>query len=509
MTQVIAWFVSALYIKVRLISYLLFAPDERTEIYELCISVKQKFDVFMIGWEYPPHITGGLAIACRGIARSLTARGHRIDFLVPRLAAGEADDRGVRVFGPQPVLFTDEELSEYASQWRRFQVGETSSPYDSSGVRPGAAVAAPIDETFQSTGAVATLTREYAAGLLRGGYGDHIYQEIHDFARLAAVLVKKKAYDVIHAHDWMTFPAALAAAHASGLPLVCHIHATEFDRSGEKVNQYIYDLERHALHACDQVITVSNYTKQILVDRYAVPAEKITPVHNAVEFELPERLTRSGESGSGPKRAARSIPDRIVLFLGRITFQKGPDYFVRAARQVVERLGGRGVRFVMVGAGDMYARMIELAADLGVGKYFHYTGFLDREQVQRVYAMSDLYVMPSVSEPFGISPLEAMVHGVPVIVSKQSGVSEVISNCIKVDFWDVDAIADAIVNVLEDGRDRTRLQKNGRAEARNITWSLAAARIEAVYERLARKPGVVGAPTKKVEITGSGSKIRS
>lgn len=444
--------------------------------------MKKDFKVFMIGWEYPPRITGGLAIACRGIARSLTVCGHRIDFLVPRLSAGELNDRGVRVFSPEPILFTREELQTYASQWRRFQTGVTASPYDSASVRPNPATQ--IEETGMEVDAVSLLTGEFEGALLRGGYGDHIYQEIHDFARLAALLIQKKEYDVIHAHDWMTFPAALAAAHVSGLPLVCHIHATEFDRSGEKVNQYIYDLEREALHACDQVITVSNYTKQILIDRYAVVPEKIEPVHNAVEFELPEGVTRASATDAG-SAATRRIPDRIVLFLGRITFQKGPDYFVRAARKVVERLGGQGVRFVMVGAGDMYARMIELAADLGLGKYFHYTGFLNREQVQRIYAMSDLYVMPSVSEPFGISPLEAMVHGVPVIVSKQSGVSEVISNCIKVDFWDVDAIADAIVRVLEDARSRTRLQKNGRAEVRNITWSLAAARIEEVYESVA------------------------
>lgn len=459
--------------------------------------------IFMIGWEYPPHITGGLAIACRGIARSLAARGHRVDFLVPRHAAGSQDDHGVRVFAPEATLFTVRELEEYAEQWRRFQAGVTPSPYSSENVRAGEDY-----ETIESDSRGVLRTIERRSGpLLKGGYGDHTYQEIHGFAQLAALLVQKEEYDLIHAHDWMTFPAAIEASRVSGLPTVAHIHATEFDRSGEQVNQYIYDLERHALHAATRVITVSNYTKQILTDRYAVPFEKVTPVHNAVEFELPARvITAPEESASDAPDAAQSTSadtadspaaaegggpparDRIVLFLGRITFQKGPDYFVRAARKVVERLQGQRVRFVMVGAGDMYARMIELAADLGIGKYFHYTGFLNREQVQRIYSMSDLYVMPSVSEPFGISPLEAMVHGVPVIVSKQSGVSEIISNCIKVDFWDVDAIAESIVRVLEDGRDRARLQENGRAEVRRITWSGAAARIEQVYNEIVGGP---------------------
>ena len=451
------------------------------------MSIRRK--IFMIGWEYPPHITGGLAIACRGIARSLVARGHRVDFLVPRHGAGVQEDQGVRVFAPEATLFTVRELENYAEQWRRFQAGVTPSPYLSENVREGEAY-----ETIESDSRGVLRTIERRRGpLLQGGYGDHTYQEIHGFAQLAALLAQKEKYDLIHAHDWMTFPAAIEAARVTGLPTVVHIHATEFDRSGEQVNQYIYDLERHALHAATRVITVSNYTRQILVDRYGVPIEKVTPVHNAVEFELPARMTdpkagtelavASGDATdeSAPESLAR---DRIVLFLGRITFQKGPDYFVRAARKVVERLQGQRVRFVMVGAGDMYARMIELAADLGIGKYFHYTGFLNREQVQRIYSMSDLYVMPSVSEPFGISPLEAMVHGVPVIVSKQSGVSEIISNCIKVDFWDVDAIAEAIVRVLEDGRDRARLQENGRAEVRRITWSGAAARIERVYDEI-------------------------
>ncbi len=451
-----------------------------------------KHRIFMIGWEYPPRITGGLGIACRGLARAVAARGHSVDFLLPSAAAAEYVEDGVRIFSPRRALFTADEVKSYYTAIEHFaESGVTVRPYETSLTHQSHAAVLQHEEQAVHT---RTEIDDGGSPFLRGGYGDHLYEEIHHFAALAGLLIRKGEYDVVHAHDWMTFPAALAASRAANVPLVCHIHATEFDRSGEHVNQYIYDLERTALHACDRVITVSNYTKHILIERYGVAPEKIAAIHNAVEFSLPPKLTAAAPVPAYPGPGStvpddthvddRPILEHIVLFLGRITFQKGPDYFVRAARRVVERLGGRGVRFVMVGAGDMYARMIELAADLGVGKYFHYTGFLDHDQVQRIYAMSDLYVMPSVSEPFGISPLEAMVHGVPVIVSKQSGVSEIISNCIKVDFWDVEAIADAIVGVLQDSRGRVQLRANCKAEVRNITWSTAAEKIEAVYDQL-------------------------
>ncbi|MBI3395416.1 MAG: glycosyltransferase family 4 protein, partial [Spirochaetia bacterium] len=252
-----------------------------------------------------------------------------------------------------------------------------------------------------------------------------------------------------------------------------HVHATEFDRSGENVNAYIYDLERQAFHKATAVVTVSNYTRSILIERYGVDPSKITAVHNAIDFEIPEEVFE----------VRKPVQEKIVLFLGRITFQKGPDYFVRAAKIVVEH--APNVRFVMVGTGDMYRRMIELAADLGIGKYFHYTGFLDRDQVRQMYAMSDLYVMPSVSEPFGISPLEAMMHGVPVIVSRQSGVSEVVANCIKVDFWNVEELAEKMIAVLTDAALSRTLSESGRSEASRLTWEDTARKLEIVYYQLA------------------------
>jgi len=431
------------------------------------------FRIFMIGWEYPPRITGGLAVASEGIAASLGKKGNHVRFIVPRLYGDEPYHENVDLIdaGTRTELYTDEELEILQNLARRDYVSQkTFSPYASS----------------EYTGESQWVQSEHkvhhhhsgqaAVPLLQGGYGDWMYQEIERYARASYFMAQKFALiDVIHAHDWMTFPAGLAAMNATGKPLVVHVHATEFDRSGDKVNQYVYDLERYTFHHATAIMTVSNYTRNLLIQKYGVTPEKIFPVHNAIDFELPGNLLER----------KKNIRDHIVLFLGRITFQKGPDYFVRAARIVLDQM--TNVRFVMAGTGDMYSRMIEFAADLGVGKYFHYTGFLGREQVKRLYSMSDLYVMPSVSEPFGISPLEAMLHGVPVIVSRQSGVSEVIQNCVKVDFWNVEELAEQILRILRDQELKENMQQEGHREVRAISWDAAAEKMEQVYARLKKK----------------------
>lgn len=414
----------------------------------------------MLGWEYPPEITGGLAIACRGLARALVRRGHQVDFFLPRFGVAEAEDHGVRIISPHAESLSAEELKQYQTELLSLAIPELAGAYARTESVPEQTAQTLITETIESRS---------VSALLQGGYGDQIFREVFAFAALARIYASRRQYDVVHAHDWMTFPAGIAAAHAIRRPLVIHVHATEFDRSGENVNSFIYDLERRGAHECAAAAAVSNYTRSILIRRYGAPAERVFAVHNAVESD-DVRL-------SAPIQ--RGIKEPTVLFLGRITFQKGPEYFVRAARRVIDQIGG--VRFVMVGTGDMYHRMIELAADLGIGRYFHYTGFLNRDQVRKVFALSDLYVMPSVSEPFGISPLEAMLQGVPVIVSKQSGVSEIIENCIKVDFWDVDEIARSIISILNNTEERQRLRDEGQSEAENLSWDLAAERLESIY----------------------------
>ena len=419
----------------------------------------------MIGWEYPPTITGGLGIACQGIAKALGKMGNRVQFMVPRLYGNEESSPNVELFDVKSRLSSlSEDEIESIGFLNILKNPEESLPsvYNSEDYIP--------PEHRKSVSINEALSPETV--VMGGGYGPGLYDEIHRYAKFAEYISSKISFDIIHVHDWMTYPAGLAVMTKTGKPLVCHVHATEFDRSGERVNQYVYDLEKHAFERCSKIITVSNYTKNILINRYGINPEKIHPVHNAVEFEIPAGLVKS------PKM----FDDKLILFLGRITFQKGPDYFVRAAKMVIEKISN--VRFVMVGTGDMYHRMIELAADLGIGKYFHYTGFLNREQVRYIYSISDLYVMPSVSEPFGISPLEAMMHGIPVIVSKQSGVSEILASAVKVDFWDVNDLSEQIIHLISNPKLSNDIKGLAQTELEKITWEDSAGKISQVYETL-------------------------
>jgi glycosyltransferase involved in cell wall biosynthesis len=413
----------------------------------------------MIGWEYPPHITGGLAIASRGLARALGSLGHKIYFVVPRITGDEPRDPNVTVIGvnSKEIPLSPEELQQFLlDTMHLYGTSVYARPGNPAETRELAAIPMNAMQTIAE---------------LQGGYGDRLYSEIQAFAEFVSRIAAHLSFDLIHAHDWMTYPAGLYAAHVSGRPLIAHVHATEFDRSGDHPNQYVYDLERHTFLNCQGVITVSNYTRSILISQYGVPADRIHPVYNAAEFDM--------QYHGGVSRPVR---EKIVLFLGRITFQKGPDYFVRAARKVIEEYNN--VRFVMVGSGDMYHRMIEMAADLGIGRYFHYTGFLKRPDIDRIFRMSDLYVLPSVSEPFGISVLEAMVAGVPVIVSRQSGVAEIIENCIKVNFWDVDEMAHHILRVLRDENLHRQLAEGGRSEALSLSWEESAKKISSIYAKI-------------------------
>jgi len=283
-------------------------------------------------------------------------------------------------------------------------------------------------------------------------------------------VAETEEFDVIHAHDWMTFPAGIAVAARSGKPLVVQVHSTEFDRSGEHVNQYVYDIERHGMHAAKTIIAVSNYTRNIIINRYGVPPEKVEVVYNGVEF-----------NGRMDTSYQRPWPDKTVLFLGRVTMQKGPEYFLFAAKRVLEKLND--VKFVMAGDGDMLYRSIELAANLGIGHKVFFTRFLRGADVDRAYQMADLYVMPSVSEPFGIAPLEALQHNVPVLVSKTSGIAETFRNALKVDFWDINEMANKMVAVLKYPPLQEMLRIEGRKEALRFRWEDSAARVNEIYHK--------------------------
>jgi glycogen(starch) synthase len=308
-----------------------------------------------------------------------------------------------------------------------------------------------------------------------------LFGDAERYARLVVALARHERFDVIHAHDWLTFPAGIALSKVTRRPLVVQVHSTEFDRSGENINQAVYDIERRGMHAADRVVAVSAMTRAICEKRYGVPAGKTDVVYNGID----------PDDGDEPPLPAIESKDKIVLFIGRITMQKGPEYFIAAAKRVLEKCPD--VKFVMAGSGDMANRMIELAASMGIGHKVLFTGFLRGKDVERVYQMADCYVMPSVSEPFGIVALEALSHDVPVIISKQSGVSEVLTHVLKVDFWDVDDMANKILAVLRHPPLAATLRHHGEFELHRLTWTGAAERCLRTYAKVVGERPVAAA----------------
>lgn len=308
---------------------------------------------------------------------------------------------------------------------------------------------------------------------LKGGYGPDLMTEVYRFGEAAGAIALREQFDVIHVHDWMTYPAGMAAKRLTGKPLVAHIHATEYDRSGLNINREVARIEQAGMLAADRVVAVSHYTRELIMRRYGIPADKISVVHNAVARSEAPAAYHVPEGCENEKR---------VLFMGRVTYQKGPEYFVEAAHLVLRRMPG--VRFVMAGSGDMLSRMVRRVAQLRMGSRFHFTGFLKGGMVDQMYATSDLYVMPSVSEPFGIAPLEAMVYDTPVLLSRQSGVAEVVKNALKVDFWDIREMANKICAVLAYPRLAAAVVSNCREELKSIKWENSADLLNAIYRNV-------------------------
>lgn len=423
----------------------------------------------MFGWEFPPHIAGGLGTACYGMTRGLARNGVEVVFVMPR-AYGDEDQRFVRVVNASDVETIgtrDHEFSEELLEKVSFiHIDSNMLPY----ISPEEYAA--YHDEFVRSGRTHEWTDVWKQRYtFSGKYGANLMEEVARYAMVAAQVAKdlEGQFDVIHAHDWLTYFAGIAAKRVSGKPLVVHMHATEFDRSGENINRRVYAIEKAGMQAADRVIAVSELTRRIVIGKYGIPADKVVTVHNAVRF---------GESEeAAPERA---VKDKVVTFLGRITYQKGPDYFVEAAAKVLQRVSD--VRFVMAGSGDLMNHVVRRVAQLGIADRFHFTGFLKGGEVQWMFRLSDVYVMPSVSEPFGISPLEAMRSGVPVIISRQSGVAEVLDYAIKVNYWDVDALADAIYGLLTYPALGRMFASKGLEEVTGLKWTNAAAKIKTVYE---------------------------
>ncbi len=421
--------------------------------------------VLMFGWEFPPHISGGLGTACYGLTRGLASQNLDITFVVPK-AWGDEDQSTMQLIGANdtPIMLRKFNFKDELKDISYVEVGSNIIPYVST------------DEYYKIINDQQTIshffsqTNEEGKLSFTGTYSGNLMQEVANYAVVARTIAQQQEFDIIHAHDWLAYSAGIAAKQVTGKPLVVHVHATEFDRSGENVNMEVYNLERAGMHAADKVIAVSNLTRNIVINRYGVAPEKVFTIYNAVE------PVESQETGNVPNKQR----DKVVTFLGRITYQKGPEYFVEAAAQVLQKMDN--VKFVMAGSGDLLEKMIKRAADLGITSKFHFTGFLKGDDVVNMLNISDVYVMPSVSEPFGISPLEAMRSNVPVIISKQSGVSEILKHAIKVDFWDTEAMADAIYGILKyDGM--TRMFHNHlKHEVDSLKWENAAAKVKQLYE---------------------------
>ena len=436
--------------------------------------------VLTFGWEFPPHISGGLGTACHGLTKALLSQGTQILFVVPRaygdedidlINAGEfeASDKvrsgaterlsaegGIEKMqiiplasGIRPYTFTDELSGPAIEEWNYAGTG-----------REGEAQGLRLE--------VGSKTKYKFSGT----YGPLLLREVACYAEIGAAIAGTHDFDLIHAHDWLTYPAGIAAKKISGKPLVIHVHATEYDRAREHaLDSRILQIEKDGIRQADRIVAVSQWTKEILVARYGAEPGKITVIHNAA---LPQKRLAFEK----PSRPGRNV----VTFLGRITHQKGPKYFVDAARLVLKKFPD--THFIMGGAGDLLPAMLNHVAALRLSSRFHYTGFLKGNQVDQIWSISDVYVMPSVSEPFGIAPLEAIQAGVPVIISNQSGVSEVIPDAIKVNFWDVEALASAICSVLKHKSLRATLKAESGKTIKTITWARAATSLNQLYHEL-------------------------
>ena len=386
--------------------------------------------VLMFGWELPPFNSGGLGVACFGLARAL-AKKLDLTFVLPHR---------ITITSPSfKVLFAD--LPD---------INPLLTPYS-------------------------TLTTHLS---LSTPFFD-LLSQVYQYSLAAQKIAQKTRFDVIHVHDWLTIPAGLAAKAASGKPLVIHVHATEFDRAaGSSINPTVYSIEKSGFDRADLVITISDYVKNTLVSRYGVPENKIKVVHNGIDAS--DYLETSGPVAFIQQVKARG--GKVVLYVGRITLQKGDGYLLSAAKIVLGRFPD--AFFVITGSGDMEGQIIQQAAALGISDHVLFPGFLRGAQLNQMFASADLFVMPSVSEPFGLVSLESVVSGTPVLISKQSGVSEVLRHALKVDFWDTAEMANQILAVLNYPSLPAILRHESSREVAHLTWSNAAEKCFDIYHSL-------------------------
>ena len=494
----------------------------------------QRIEVLMLGWEYPPHISGGLGTACEGLTKALAPLDVRIDFVVPhlfgqesaahmRLASPEVQLPEVQLpelqlaerdlaeldplawpqnYGGGQTLGAPNSLADAGSAW---QTGDPSGAGDPAHVRIPAFLSPYLRPEQYSllvraleTGNRALLQELLgaSAALLEGDtlsaseatpgsaaapavphYGDDLFGEVMRYAERVAQWSRRARPQLVHAHDWMTFPAATRVAHLHGIPMIAHVHSLEQDRSGAGANPTIVGIEGAGLRAATRIIAVSHYTARMIHQLHDIPLDRIDVVHNGTYARKTVHAYREERADDRP----------MVLFLGRITYQKGPDYFVEAAAKVLQQ--APEARFVMAGNGDMLAGLKDRVQQLGMEHAFEFPGFVRGIEVEKLFSTAAAYVMPSVSEPFGISALEAMSYDTPVVLSRQSGAAEILHHALKVDFWDVNRLAAQIVAILRYPELRNSIVDMAREEVRRVHWEAAASKVKHAYARaLGREP---------------------
>lgn len=419
--------------------------------------------VLMFGWEFPPHILGGLGTASYGITKGLSLQPDmQITFCLPR-PWGDEDKSFMNIIGmtETPIVWRDVDY-DYVKQ----RLGNKMDPQLYFDLRDH------IYADFNYR-----MTDDLGCIEFSGKYPQNLHEEINNYSIVAGVIARQQEFDIIHAHDWLTYPAGIHAKSVSGKPLVIHVHATDFDRSRGNVNPTVYSIEKDGMDHADCIMCVSELTRQTVINHYHQDPAKCIAMHNAV-YPLSDEIQEIVKH----RKPTREKAEKVVTFLGRITMQKGPEYFVEAAALVLKRT--KNIRFCMAGSGDMMNAMIDLAAARGIADKFHFPGFMKGKQVYEAFRDSDVYVMPSVSEPFGISPLEAMQCGVPSIISKQSGCAEILDKCIKTDYWDIDAMADAMYSLCTNDAYHDYLADEGKKEVDQITWEKVGKRIYDCYNEV-------------------------
>lgn len=425
--------------------------------------------VLMLGWEFPPVINGGLGIACLGLCKALSKHAD-LTMIIPKSDPNYIVDK-VELIGLNNLDIENLKKIKTSKYYKKFAHVETVEadidPYDTTSSVTSFDILKSHTGMLDFSIADNEKLNVFSMGDL---YGTDLFHKVTEFAKYTARLASNKDFDVIHCHDWMTFLAGIEIKAMTGKPLVLHVHALEFDRSGPESRNFVYELERWAMHYADAVIPVSNYTGAIAESHYGVDKKKIMPVHNGAD---PVKVFHD----------TKDFPEKLVLFLGRITGQKGPQYFLDIASKVIEHVPN--VRFVMAGTGDKLRALIETGAYKQIGNKFHFTGFLNKEKVHKLLSIADVYCMPSVSEPFGLSALEAAQFGIPCVISKQSGVSEVLFGALTADYWDVDKMAGHIISLLQNEALRESVIRDAFNDLQNLTWEKAAEKVNDIYHQVA------------------------